>query len=49
MSEINEDNYFKSKSNNNFCKQNNSQLPEGINNYKHCLPLLKSSSTTEKP
>ena len=38
MSEINEDNYFKSKSNNNFCKQNNSQLPEGINNYKHCLP-----------
>ena len=38
MSEISEENYFKSKSNNNFCKQYNSQVPEGLNNYKHCLP-----------
>ena len=34
-----EENNFKSKSNNNFYdKENNSQIPEGLNHYKHCLP-----------
>ena len=38
MSFFNEDNYFKSKSNNNFVKQNELKTTEGFNNYKHCLP-----------
>ena len=38
MSFFNEDNYFKSKSNNNFEKQNELKTKEGFNNYKHCLP-----------
>ena len=39
MTSINDENNFKSKSNNNFKNtENNSKVPEGLNNYKHCLP-----------
>ena len=39
METKNEEFNYKSKSNNNFNnKENNSKLPEGLNNYKHCLP-----------
>ena len=36
---MNDEFNFKSKSNNNFnLKEKNSKVPEGLNNYKHCLP-----------
>ena len=39
MTSLNDENNFKSKSNNNFKNsENNSKVPEGLNNYKHCLP-----------
>ena len=39
MDTMNEEFNFKSKSNNNFnLKEKNSKVPEGLNNYKHCLP-----------
>ena len=38
MSYFNEENNFKSKSNNDFEKQNESKTKEGFDNYKHCLP-----------
>ena len=39
MDAMNDEFNFKSKSNNNFnLKEKNSKVPEGLNNYKHCLP-----------
>ena len=39
MDTMNDEFNFKSKSNNNFnLKEKNSKVPEGLNNYKHCLP-----------
>ena len=39
METMDEEFIYKSKSNNNFnLKEKNSKVPEGLNNYKHCLP-----------